>query len=719
MAQKPRAARGAVLKVTAAIEPDADGALPAGEVVAYAFSPGGRLISSAPLDKGGSAGLKVSVTDEPTGARVIIGPKLDEPDLTELLRRGGVEAHVRLDPKELQPVEIAIGPDLWPCWFLGRCTVRGTVLKRTIHNGEPLDLPVCGAVVEVYEVDPIWILIPRLPDDVIERIRDELLRPRIPLPDPPPDFGGGIVGPPAPAPAPAPGSDPAPFRLDAQAAPHEMARALAAPGAASLTFAAQSASLVQLRQQLVLNPEITRLILCILRPLFVTKTLIGTTTTDECGHFLFTYFRGCNSSDQPDLYFRVLQPLFLGIEIPIYEPTPVYCYTHWDYVCGSEVTIFTSSPFAHTCAPCPPLDPGPHDNYVAVMHVGNLLTSNIFGVPQALAATTTPANRGQTIAGQPFGSTLNPHLEFDPQLRDSLGVRYYRVTVQTPGGGSPRELSTECYRHFRHSIPGGEVVEPYLLGPNTVNGVPNLFEIPPSVPPLGVWSTPNPYEDQANAKWDSTMEAPAVPDGDPDRSGKFELKIELFDAAGAPVDTAALGIGWLVPRETSVSGAIVLHLDPPAAGVIDGDAFLLPLHADNNHCTAHVDAPVLNGSTAADQCGVMRYAPPQSSGGTVLLHYTASQRNGFATYSFTVKRGVNVVTPPTTSGPVAGGSFSPSETVLNLLSRMPAPQPPLNPPCTIGAFLEDLYVAATATDGWSRLSGNDASDSRAFTLAPQ
>jgi hypothetical protein len=118
----------------------------------------------------------------------------------------------------------------------------------------------------------------------------------------------------------------------------------------------------------------------------------------------------------------------------------------------------------------------------------------------------------------------------------------------------------------------------------------------------------------------------------------------------------------------------------------------------------------------------MRYVPPQSSGATVVLPYIARQRNGFANCSFTVKRGVNVITPPTASGPVAAGSFAPGETVLDLLSRMPAPQPPLSPPCTIGAFLaflEDLYVAATATDGWSRLSRHDAHDSRAVTLAPQ
>src|SRR5829696_6575555 len=161
MASRPRSA---VLKVTAAIEPDARGELPSGEVVVYAFSAGGRLISQEPLDKSGAAGLKVQVTDEPTGARVIVGPKLDKPDLGELLRRGAVEAHVRLDPKQLEGLTIHVPFDIWPCWFLG----------------------------------------PRLPEIDIVRIRDELLRRRPPIPDPPPEELPVLVGPPGPGPDPAP-----------------------------------------------------------------------------------------------------------------------------------------------------------------------------------------------------------------------------------------------------------------------------------------------------------------------------------------------------------------------------------------------------------------------------------------------------------------------------------------------------------------------------------
>lgn len=730
MVQKGRGARSAALTVTAAIEAAHDGAKPPQDVAVYAYSAGGRLLASAPLGKTGAAALELPLGDEVTAATILIGPRLDQPDLGELLRRGAHEQHVRLDPKKLEPITIPVPHDIWPCWFLGRCTVRGTVLRRTTHDGQALDLPVCGAEVEIYEVDPISVIVPRLPDHVIDAIRDALRRP-IPIPDPPPFEIPVVVGPP---PGPGPGPDPAPLVLSAGPAPHdhavpagddidvqvdrahEMARALSAPAVTPLTIAAGAASRTQLREVLVANPEVTRLLLCRLRPTFVTKTLIGTATTDQCGHFRHTFFRGCHNPDQPDLYFRVLQPLFLGIRIPIHDPKPVACHTRWNYVCGTQVTIHTTSPFAHTCSPCPPLDPGGNGAYVAVMHVGNLLTSNIHGVRTPAPSV---ADRGLTIDGRPFGATLNPHLEFDPELREQLGVRYYRVTVQQPGGGSPRELDAACYRHFRHDVAGGQVVEPFLLGPKTIGGTANLYEIPPAIAPQGVWSIADAVEDMANAKWDSTMEAPGRPDDQPDRAGTFELKIELFDAAGALVDPGALGITWLVPRETSAAGAAVLHLDPPAPGVVQGGAFLLPLHVDNNACSASIDAPVLNGSAAADQCGVLRYQPPQSHGGSVVMPHTARHRNGHATFSFVLKRGTHVLTPPTTSGPVGPGTFSPSETVLDLLSRMPAPQGPLNPPCTIGAFLEEVGVHATATNGWSTLTGYNAYASRAFTLAPR
>ncbi|NIX19992.1 MAG: hypothetical protein GWN07_09200, partial [Actinobacteria bacterium] len=60
--------------------------------------------------------------------------------------------------------------------------------------------------------------------------------------------------------------------------------------------------------------------------------------------------------DTPDLYFKI-KHRFGPFTITIYEPTPVSCFTRWNYTCGTHVSLFTSSPFARTCSPCPPIEP--------------------------------------------------------------------------------------------------------------------------------------------------------------------------------------------------------------------------------------------------------------------------------------------------------------------------------------------------------------------------
>jgi hypothetical protein len=58
--------------------------------------------------------------------------------------------------------------------------------------------------------------------------------------------------------------------------------------------------------------------------------------------------------------------------------------------------------------------------------------------------------------------------------------------------------------------------------------------------------------------------------------------------------------------------------------------------------------------------------------------------------------------------PVTGGDFAPTATVDHLRGG-----------CEIAAFSENVYVSASATDGWGPQSGLDASAVRAFTLAPE
>ena len=80
--------------------------------------------------------------------------------------------------------------------------MRGRVVRPVLIGGVLHDMPVCNARVHICEVDRLWWLIPRLPDPIINRIRDEILEqiewpPRpIPIPDPPPfEFDPGVIDP--------------------------------------------------------------------------------------------------------------------------------------------------------------------------------------------------------------------------------------------------------------------------------------------------------------------------------------------------------------------------------------------------------------------------------------------------------------------------------------------------------------------------------------------
>src|SRR5262245_58852769 len=177
-------------------------------LVAYAFSRSGRLLGRTDLQDG-RADISTPATKEPEAVRVLIGPPIDREDegevLSTLIRLGAPERMVRPD----QPgdaLQFPIDRNTWLCW-LRFCIVRGTLLKRVITGGLSVDLPVCGAEVEIYEVDPIRIILPKVPDLVIDRIRDLI---RKPGPPPPPEerFPYGVPFPPVP---PGPGPDPTQF----------------------------------------------------------------------------------------------------------------------------------------------------------------------------------------------------------------------------------------------------------------------------------------------------------------------------------------------------------------------------------------------------------------------------------------------------------------------------------------------------------------------------
>lgn len=733
---KPQPAGGMPVEVRATFsERPAD--LP--PVVAYAFSKGGALLDARPLDDKGRAVLSLPGAREPQAVRVVLAPEVDKDELNiaEVMRRGGVEQHLALRPgaERVPPLAFELRPDILRLWLGRLCVVKGTLLKSVVSGGVTLRLPVCHAAVDIHEVDPWPLILPTLPEFEIDRLREIVDGPwppfRLPIPPRPPllavgDLGGDPLSRAGLNPQPLPPEPPPELRLSRVRAsdfdpqpdpPGPLALKSANPLPAELRLAAR-APRAAFERVVAAHLDLLRPLLCWLYPRFVRRTRIATVMTDECGHFRALVWRSLVNLDQPDLYFTARQRVWPGFWWTIYAPSPVGCHTHWDYVCGTEVTLVTTNPFARTCPPCPPVIAP--NNWVLFMAIGNSSTWRIHGANTATAAGSPgfdAARHGLLDGTAPWGGVLRPRLEFDDSLRSALGVSYYRVSFKRPGESDAQwRPSTEAInRHYTHEVGGDLILEQYPLGPVTRGSASHLYEIPPALPPTGQWSTPNAVLDTQSAVFATNEVAPGIgfdaaglPAG-PDQGGLWQIKVELFDNAGTRVDPEALGIRWRVPASDSLTGTIPTH-DAAAIGLVDAaaDAMVLTVRVDNNPCAAAIGAPDVGGSLAADACGVMNYAARAQ---TVTTPFVALQRNGHAAYSFYVQRGA--VSPPELSvGGAAAPSApampaAPSETVGNLLDA-----------CTLAGFTEQLYVSHAATDGWSRQSQYDASAVRAFVLAP-
>lgn len=707
---------------------EGSGEIPA--LAAYAFSSGGALLDMQPVDEKGNAQLSLPVAKEGDAIRVVLGPQLDKEELSvaELLRRGGIDSHLplRANVERLEPILFDLAPDIVRQWLGRRCLVKGTLTKRVVSGGISLELPVCNAAVDIWEVDPWPRIIVQLPDFDLDRLRDIIDGPWPPIdwpipPRPPIDVFPG-VGPGVPP-------DPiGPVALNPQPLPPRMLQrsmAMTAGARAPLSLPAdlqiaRLASRPVFERAVIRNIDLLRPILCWLFPLRVSKTKIATVMTDECGHFRTTIWRSIFDTDVPDLYFTARQRVFFGFWITIYEPTPIACHTWWDYVCGTEVKLVTTHPFAHTCPPCRPIDAPP--NWVLFMAVGNTSVWRIHGANTTTAVGAPghdAAKLGLLDDTAPWGGVLRPRLEFDNALRQSLNVKYYRISYKRPSDPETAwaDSTTDISRHYIHTVGTDVVITPYPLGPNLVGGIPNLFEIPPALPPVGQWSLPNVVLDTQNAELHSEAFAPGVdfngsgvPAG-PDSGGQWQIRVDLFDSAGNPVDPEALGIAWRVPASASLTGTIQTE-DASLLGLVDAtrNRMVLTVNVDNNPCSASIGTPTISNVPAGGDCGVMRFAVPSEP---VVTPFLAMQRNGHANYSFFVQRGEGPSRPISMSGVAAtntAGGLAPSATVAAMLGTCLSDG--------IAGFTEQLYVAHMSTDGWSRQSGLDRSAVRAFVIAP-
>jgi len=683
------------------------------KIAAYAFSQGGRLLAAERIGDGGQASLRVPAVPAATAIRVLVGPERDghTPDLADLLRVGAVDSHLRLDPASTSlAVTHSVLQPVWLPWLQGLCCVRGTLSKG---YADGVELPVCNAIVEIYEVEPWWLIIPKIPADILAKLRQVI--------------AGALVPPGAPVEQAPVSTVQANAAFIARTATRKPA-AVQTPHYGALASLALTAGDFAFRQALLDQEALIRPILCWLWPRYVTTTLVGSVSTDQCGHFQFCFFKGFGNTGPTNLYFKAkvafLQWLIPGNYIYIYEPEPVGCNTWWNYQCGSQVQLVTTSPWAYACPPCLPVIAP--DNWVMFTAIGNTSLSTVNGTGQALIPTTDAGNLGLTEAGAPWGATLLPRLDFDDSLRLALGVMYYQLSWRHGTSGTFLPITTgDIYRHYIYT-PGGSsnpVIAPYHLGPQTVGATQGLFEIPPAVPPQGQWTIVDAVADTASAQF-PTDQAPVSPGityingGTPvgtDQSGLFQLQVALFDASGNPVDIAALGIKYVVPTSADLTQTITTAdastiIQPGGGSLVQGNNLVVSLYLNNNRCFAGIGAPTINGIAADDCCGVLTYAANDS----VNLTWTALQTGGFATFNFDLYRGANEVWSDD-GNPVGAGALSSLQSVATLMG----PNASCSETCTLAGFSQNLGVYAMATNGWSRLSGYDSYAVWAFVLAAQ
>lgn len=705
----------------------------------------------APLDPTTVRQLQEQTRQRPTrGQTPNDVAKLPLPPRGDLIKRlRGYQDVLRFNPLKPELRIVVPRPD-WSIWTrLCFCWVKGRLVKRVrLPDGRTLDLPICHARVTLCEIDRWPILIGRLPDPDILRLRDEILdRLRQPIPQPgpiPEPFPDpiprlGLPVPPTPLPlfarlpakqaagcgcASASESDQAelavvPLRdFDPQPDPPLLARlsALAAAPAA-VVRARLVEDWVAIRPWLCGAPWLDRL--------FETRRhCFATVTTDGQGRFSALYVHACGDADRPDIYVSAEQEIG-GVWTSIHAPS-VSCGTTWDYRCGDEILVVVTDPRARACVPEEPVEPPPG--------VGPWV------MPYAVGATTIAGSAGAAPPGgwpegwvrpdgltdhgglrdAPFGSVLGFRQQHALSIPND-GLYFYRWSFRRGTSGDWTAMTAPITRTYVRDIPGPAVQFPVVtLGPNANNLFrfrPALFNpadwgVDTSSDPTGTayyWPVDAGIGEVFAARWttpgaEDAATAPAL-------AGTYQVLLQVFRKDGTLVPPGPSTFQFIVPTRVDADGTVHTRLAQPSE-IVDG-GFVFTLVIDNGRCGAEIAPPTISApGTADNDCGFLRYPPVA----TVGLAFTPTHPAGRATFGFALVRGATGVGVAAASGEVTAATAG-SYTRFGTTFRHGFAVGDLVGPCTNAAFAARLVVYAKATNGARRLTEYDADFTRAFALS--
>ncbi len=723
-----------------------------------AFDANGQFLAATTAEAGGKGQVKFELPPSASGkmVRVVLGPKrpdiFDEvpqwvarlaqpqperkntPVLAEMLNHSGLEKRLRL-PLERRDFEIAVLPGDWKKWLLCSCVVRGRLIKRVaLPDGTTQDLGVCHACVMIYEVDKIPWIIYRLPERDLFRLRDDLLVALgRPLPDPPEPFNPLGLG------------TTAEVRTALSRQIIKDANQVATPVIplpppkptetllAAMDGVFRATSSAQLRTALLDQVHLLPPYICAFPWLWFKfkKDLIKCVCTDEQGRFETTIYYRC-FGDKPDLYFKAWQCIGGSLHM-LYDPG-VACHTHWNYVCGTEVTLETDDPAAITCVPTEPVDvpPGVAD-WVMPYAVGGVRLDQI--KPTGFTDFT---DGNGTWAKIPFGGGLgfrhgySSNIPYDIAGKPAFYGWLYNQLDSLGNETTWREfappVSSSVVRHYAdYDLAHPElppVFPAYLLGPQEKFSK-HVYEFKPhQPPPLAGHKREWPVDDWFGDIYTGILESPSLPGGVASAAGQYKIKLVVYDKNGNLLLPGPGTFEFIVPTGVAADGTTILARKA-LAGEIEGGGFVFQLHIDNNPCQAVIYEAQVN-TVAAGPCGFIKYGP----GDDVLLSFKAYHPNGFGRFKFNVFKGSTGSVAPACA-PAAPGAVSWS--VAPLVTDSPngythdasglftksVDEAAIRGGCPKAAFGENLTVVATITNGWSRLSGLDASGApHAFALEP-
>lgn len=715
----------------------------------YVVDSQGSLIESHPL-RGEEVRLKTSAQSLHGDAKLYIAPQLPQElqnvtvNEKALLNMGAWQPSLRLTDNNV--FQIPYFPHFpFPLPF-GFCNITGLVTKTFNVNGQPEVLPICGARVHICDVERIWIIINRIPDSVLNELRNRLIQVvklPIPIPDPGPEETLNFEG--------------AQVRSLALSSVSQTTLPNRPELPVNVQSAVLSGSIESFRSTLLNNFTVFHPYLCWwpwFWPWFYQCDEIATVTTDCNGRFNYNmlYFL----KNHPNVYVWV-EVLIGGVWVTVYRPW-ISCFTHWNYACGTDINISVTNP---DVLPCFCNNPTIEDNHVWVKTV-NWGTS-IRSIQQFATSSGHLANAvGLTAYGgygniSPFGSDFPFVLEFGDGF-DAMGITHYRWSYVQKQDAYLTGVSDSKH------ILGGTLSRPYdhwiEVTPGDFENLPGSFALGPIMDPSNNAMYKIPHSDApvdtgiAGSEWQSIyMDSVDIATGGWN-PGLYEFTLELLDNNGnvVPLSASPFKVDRL-PSDPPppIAGINTINADGLAENYVIKDSsgntigFKFLMRVDNDYCYGGISNAYVAGTTTDTECGIGYYNDKNTDNADI--YFQAGHPHNFATYSFAVYKGnsgqllaagssgtsandnhhyivssgnnlydITPVSPITAVPPLAANLENPVSNMDQYHKSIPLSV--MLGTCTIAAYSENLDVWATHTNGNTRLA-YDASAVAAIAIAPK